>query len=92
MHTSRRGFFLPSSDILCSAEHQLVDFAARVQARFRVFLLLLSSQFAVLCSDWLNHGLLATSTNQLNAELRGTKTERQEIAHCAVIKMNESVV
>jgi hypothetical protein len=56
------------------------------------FLLLLSSQFAALCSDWLNQGLLATSTNQLNAELRRTKTERQAIAHCAVIKMNESVV
>ena len=52
----------------------------------------LGSQFSALCSDWLNYGLLATSTNQVNAELRRTNTERQEIAHCAVIKMDESVV
>ena len=62
-----------------------MDFAARVKLRLSFLLLA-----AGLIGKY--YDLLATSRNQLNAELRRTYSERQEIAHCTIIKMDVSVI
>ena len=80
--------------IFCSAEHRLVDFAAQVQSCLSFFCCYSACNLRCSVLIGLIMACLPCQQNQLNAELRRAiaMTERQKIAHCAVIKTNESVV